>query len=53
MNARLIQSQKRLHDSLFDLYMQGGQEMVIPINLSEKVNMWVVTIAAFVGVHKA
>ena len=28
MNARLIQSQQRLHDSLFDLYMQGGLEMV-------------------------
>ena len=28
MNARLIQSQKLLHDSLFDLYMQGGLEMV-------------------------
>lgn len=28
MNARLTQSQKRLHDSLFDLYMQGGLEMV-------------------------
>jgi hypothetical protein len=26
MNARLIQRQ--LHDSLFDLYMQGGLEMV-------------------------
>lgn len=28
MNARLIQSQKLLHDSLFDLYMVGGLEMV-------------------------
>lgn len=28
MNARLIQSQQRLHDSLFDLYMIGGLEMV-------------------------
>ena len=28
MNARLIQSQRRLHDSLFDLYMVGGLEMV-------------------------
>lgn len=28
MNARLIQSQKWLHDSLFDLYMVGGLEMV-------------------------
>jgi hypothetical protein len=28
MNARLIQSQKLLHDSLFDLYMIGGLEMV-------------------------
>ncbi len=24
MNDKLIQSQKRLHDSLFELYMQGG-----------------------------
>ena len=24
MSDRLIQSQKRLHDSLFELYMQGG-----------------------------
>ena len=24
MNDRLIQSQKRLHDNLFELYMQGG-----------------------------
>jgi len=28
MNARLLQSQKLLHDSLFDLYMQGGLEIV-------------------------
>ena len=28
MNARLIQSQRQLHDSLFDLYMVGGLEMV-------------------------
>lgn len=27
MNDRLIQSQKLLHDSLFDLYMQGGLEL--------------------------
>jgi hypothetical protein len=27
MNDRLIQSQKRLHDSLFELYMQGGLEL--------------------------
>jgi len=27
MNEKLIQSQKRLHDSLFDLYMQGGLEL--------------------------
>jgi hypothetical protein len=24
MNEKLVQSQKRLHDSLFELYMQGG-----------------------------
>jgi hypothetical protein len=29
MNARLIQSQKWLHDSLFDLYMQGGLELYL------------------------
>jgi DNA polymerase III epsilon subunit-like protein len=28
MNARLIQSQKLLHDTLFDLYMVGGLESV-------------------------
>ena len=27
MNERLIQSQKQLHDSLFELYMQGGLEL--------------------------
>ena len=27
MNDRLIQSQKQLHDSLFELYMQGGIEL--------------------------
>ncbi len=27
MNDRLIESQKRLHDSLFELYMQGGLEL--------------------------
>ena len=27
MNDRLIQSKKRLHDSLFELYMQGGLEL--------------------------
>ena len=27
MNDRLVQSQKRLHDSLFELYMQGGLEL--------------------------
>lgn len=27
MNDRLIQSQKRLHDSLFELYMHGGLEL--------------------------
>ena len=27
MNDQLIQSQKRLHDSLFELYMQGGLEL--------------------------
>jgi hypothetical protein len=27
MNDKLIQSQKRLHDSLFELYMQGGLEL--------------------------
>ena len=29
MNDRLIQSQKRLHDSLFELYMQGGLELYL------------------------
>ncbi len=28
MNAMLIQSQRQLHNSLFDLYMIGGLEMV-------------------------
>lgn len=27
MNDKLLQSQKRLHDSLFELYMQGGLEL--------------------------
>jgi DNA polymerase III alpha subunit (gram-positive type) len=27
MNDRLIQSQKRLHDSLFELYIDGGLEL--------------------------
>ena len=27
MNDKLIQSQKRLHDSLFELYMNGGLEL--------------------------
>ena len=27
MSDRLIQSQKRLHDSLFELYMHGGLEL--------------------------
>ena len=27
MNDKLIQSQKLLHDSLFELYMQGGLEL--------------------------
>ena len=27
MNDKLTQSQKRLHDSLFELYMQGGLEL--------------------------
>ena len=29
MNARLIQSQKLLHDSLFELYEQGGLELYL------------------------
>lgn len=29
MNERLIQSQKQLHDSLFELYMQGGLELYL------------------------
>jgi DNA polymerase III alpha subunit (gram-positive type) len=29
MSDRLIQSQKRLHDSLFELYMQGGLELAV------------------------
>jgi hypothetical protein len=29
MNEKLIQSQKRLHDSLFELYMQGGLELYL------------------------
>ena len=28
MNDKLIQSQQLLHDSLFDLYMQGGLELM-------------------------
>ena len=27
MNERLIQSQKRLHDGLFELYIDGGMEL--------------------------
>ncbi len=27
MKDKLLQSQKRLHDSLFELYMQGGLEL--------------------------
>jgi hypothetical protein len=29
MNDKLIQSQQRLHDSLFELYMQGGLELYL------------------------
>ena len=29
MNDKLIQSQKRLHNSLFELYMQGGLELYL------------------------
>lgn len=29
MNGKLIQSQKRLHDSLFELYVQGGLELYL------------------------
>lgn len=29
MNDRLAQSQKRLHDSLFELYIQGGLELYL------------------------
>jgi DNA polymerase III epsilon subunit-like protein len=29
MNDKLMQSQKRLHDSLFELYMQGGLELYL------------------------
>ena len=29
MNEKLIQSQKRLHDSLFELYMQDGLELYL------------------------
>jgi hypothetical protein len=29
MNDRLIQSQKRLQDSLFELYMQGGLDLYL------------------------
>jgi hypothetical protein len=29
MSERLMQSQKRLHDSLFELYMQGGLELYL------------------------
>ena len=29
MSDKLVQSQKRLHDSLFELYMQGGLELYL------------------------
>ena len=29
MNDKLMQSQKRLHDSLFELYVQGGLELYL------------------------
>lgn len=29
MNDKLMQSQKRLHDSLFELYMQGGLQLYL------------------------
>ena len=29
MSGKLMQSQKRLHDSLFELYMQGGLELYL------------------------
>lgn len=29
MSDKLIQSQRRLHDSLFELYMQGGLELAL------------------------
>ena len=29
MSDKLIQSQKRLHDSLFELYMQGGLQLYL------------------------
>jgi hypothetical protein len=29
MNDKLLQSQQRLHDSLFELYMQGGLELYL------------------------
>ena len=29
MNEKLIQSQQQLHDSLFELYMQGGLELYL------------------------
>jgi DNA polymerase III epsilon subunit-like protein len=29
MSDKLMQSQKRLHDSLFELYMQGGLELAL------------------------
>ena len=29
MSDKIIQSQKRLHDSLFELYMQGGLELYL------------------------
>jgi len=29
MNDQLMQSQKRLHDSLFELYVQGGLELYL------------------------
>jgi hypothetical protein len=29
MNDKLIQSQQRLHDNLFELYMEGGLELYL------------------------
>jgi hypothetical protein len=31
MNDRLAQSQKRLHDSLFELYIDGGLELYLSV----------------------